>query len=198
MGLTGLMGLAGCGSTAQPAAGEPAAAGRPVTAVLADPTVLAAELPGPARGRPLSPAQAARIDRHIGPDGRGLPPGRGSVAEGAVLYQARCAACHGVDGRGLSAEELVGGVGSLRSAEPEKNVGSYWPHAPTLFDFIRRAMPLQAPGSLTDSEVYALSAWLLHANGLLPADAVMDAASLAAVRMPNRAGFVPAGDPAQP
>ena len=159
---------------------------------------LSAVLAAPRLGRPVPAEALARGDRHVFPDGRGLPPGRGSVAQGARLYQAQCAACHGVDGRGLTAEELVGGVGSLATAEPEKTVGSYWPHATTLFDFIRRAMPLHAPGSLQADEVYALSAWLLHANGILPADAVLDAAALAAVRMPNRAGFVAVDDPRRP
>ena len=162
------------------------------------PAALAAELAPPRLGRPVPAEALARGDRHVFPDGRGLPAGRGSVAQGAVLYQAQCAACHGVDGRGLTAEELVGGVGSLASAEPEKTVGSYWPHASTLFDFIRRSMPLHAPGSLKADEVYALSAWLLHANGILPAEAVLDAASLAAVRRPNRAGFVAVDDPRRP
>lgn len=159
---------------------------------------LAASLPPAAWGQALDRAAAQAGDRHVFPDGRGLPPGRGSVAEGGRLYAAHCAACHGVDARGLTAEELVGGVGSLASAEPERTVGSYWPHAPTLFDFIRRAMPLHAPGSLRDDEVYALCAWLLHGSGLLPADAVLDASRLAALRMPNRDGFVQVGDPRAP
>lgn len=180
--------LAGC------AGAGPAPSAAPSAAAVG----LAAELAPPQRGRPVPAEALARGDRHVFPDGRGLPAGRGSVAQGAALYQAQCAACHGVDGRGLTAEELVGGVGSLASAEPEKTVGSYWPHASTLFDFIRRSMPLHAPGSLKADEVYALSAWLLHANGILPADAVLDATTLAAVRMPNRAGFVAVDDPRRP
>lgn len=180
--------LAGCAGAGPAPSAAPAAA----------PAGLAAELAPPRLGHPVPAEALARGDRHVFPDGRGLPAGRGSVAQGAALYQAQCAACHGVDGRGLTAEELVGGVGSLASAEPEKTVGSYWPHASTLFDFIRRSMPLHAPGSLKADEVYALSAWLLHANGILTADAVLDATTLAAVRMPNRAGFVAVDDPRRP
>ena len=122
--------------------------------------------------------------------GRGLPAGQGSVAEGAKLYLEKCAACHGLQGEGKPADALVGGTGSLKTARPGKTIGSYWPYATTLFDFIRRAMPYTAPQSLQPSEVYALTAWLLHRNGVLPADAVLDAPRLAALKMPNQEGFV--------
>lgn len=140
-------------------------------------------------GRPLAPAEAARADTTVFPDGRGLPPGRGSVAEGRALYVARCAACHGADGTGGSGGRLVGRAPLTASPWPEKTVGQYWPYATTLYDYLRRAMPIDAPGSLGADEAYALSAWLLHANGIVAADAVLDAASLPAVRMPNREGF---------
>lgn len=150
----------------------------------------------PGLGQALAPEEAQSLT--VYPDGRGLPPGRGSVAQGAALYALHCAACHGAQGQGaaegLNGGRLVGRMPLVARPGAEKTVGNYWPHATTLFDYIRRAMPLQAPGSLTAEEVYALSAWLLHANGILPADAVLDAASLPAVRMPNREGFVRAAE----
>lgn len=146
-------------------------------------------------GRPAKPEQVAQQARNVFPDGRGLPAGRGTVAEGARLFAARCAACHGKDARGGTAEELAGATRPLTSPAADKTIGSYWPYATTLFDFIRRAKPMDAPGTLSDDQVYALSAWLLHINGVLAADAVMDAQSLPAVRMPNRNGFIPVEAP---
>ena len=113
------------------------------------------------------------------------------MAEGEKLYRDRCIDCHGKKGRGLSAEELVGGVGGLGGEYPEKAVGSYWPYATTLFDYIRRAMPQQAPLSLGPDEVYALCAYLLHLNGVIAEADEMNAETLPAVRMPNREGFIP-------
>jgi mono/diheme cytochrome c family protein len=126
-----------------------------------------------------------------GGDGEGLPPGHGTVKEGEALYSTRCAACHGdfAEGPGLY-PALQGGKGSLASAQPTKTVGSYWPYAPTLFDYIRRAMPLDHPGSLTDDQTYAVIAYILNLNDLLAQDGVLDAASLAAIRMTNRDGFI--------
>ncbi len=144
-------------------------------------------------GTPLSPAVVAPWNIDAAPDGSGLPPGRGSVAAGRAVYAAQCAACHGAQGEGTLADRLVGGAGSLASARPVRTVGSFWPYATTLYDFIYRAMPYTAPQSLQPAEVYAVTAYLLHLNGIVPADAVLDARSLAAVRMPNRGGFV--GDP---
>lgn len=123
------------------------------------------------------------------PDGRGLPAGSGSVEQGARLYARLCVACHGLDGRGGPGGELSGGNPDLRAAQPDRTIGSYWPHATTLFDFIRRAMPLNAPWSLNNDEVYALVAWLLEANGIRVPNGRLDAATLAAIRMPNRDGF---------
>lgn len=124
-------------------------------------------------------------------DGRGLPPGQGSVADGARIYADRCADCHGVDGRGGSGGELAGGNPDLTVTPADKTIGTFWPFAPTLFDFVRRAMPPTAPWSLQDDEVYSLVAYLLSLNGLWRDDAALDARGLAAVRMPNRNGFVP-------
>ncbi len=126
----------------------------------------------------------------VAADGAGLPAGHGSVRRGAQVYAQQCAACHGGKGEGKPADQLVGGRGSLSSANPVKTIGSFWPYATTLFDFINRAMPYNAPKSLSADDVYAVSAYLLHLNGIVSGDAVLDATSLAAVRMPNRDGFV--------
>jgi cytochrome c len=107
-----------------------------------------------------------------------------------VVYDEQCAACHGTKGEGAIGDRLVGGEGTLATARPVRTVGSYWPYAPTLFDYIRRAMPLNAPQSLSNDDVYAVSAYVLHLNGLLPVDATLDARTLSAIRMPNRAMFV--------
>lgn len=145
---------------------------------------------GPGLGHQVSLETAAAWDISIPPDGHNLPPGSGTVAAGEKLYLARCINCHGKRGRGLSAEELVGGVGGLTGDYPEKTVGSYWPYATTLFDYIRRAMPQDAPLSLTSDEIYALCAYLLFLNGVVAEADVMNAATLSAVEMPNREGFV--------
>lgn len=138
---------------------------------------------------PVAAAELAADESVIWPDGRNLPPGRGRVADGAALFAERCIACHGRAGRGGPGGELAGGDPDLTRAQPDQTIGTYWPYATTLFDFIRRAMPLDAPWSLADDEVYALVAYLLSLNGLLPADATLDRAGLLAVQMPNREGF---------
>jgi S-disulfanyl-L-cysteine oxidoreductase SoxD len=142
-------------------------------------------------GAPLSPADIAAWNIDIAPDGRGLPAGSGDVATGAHVFASKCAACHGEKGQGLIGDALVGGRGTLASAKPKRTVGSYWPYATTLFDYIRRAMPYNVPQSLSADEVYAVSAFLLNQNGIVPADTRLDAQSLLAVKMPNRDGFVP-------
>lgn len=157
------------------------------------PTLLVAQPLG--LGRPATDAAIAAWNIDIDAQGQGLPPGRGSVAEGARVYAEKCAACHGAQGEGKPADRLVGGHGSLNSPRPIKTVGSFWPYATTVYDFIYRAMPYNAPQSLAPNEVYAVTAWLLHANGIVPADALLDARSLPAVKMPNRAGFVPDARP---
>ncbi|GJD75151.1 c-type cytochrome [Methylobacterium goesingense] len=162
-------------------------------AALADPSGPAASLHGPSDrlgiGQAATPERLAAWDIDVRADGRGLPPGHGSVRDGAALFGARCAACHGAKGEGGAADVLVGGQGSLATPKPVRTVGSYWPYATTLFDYIRRAMPFDAPQSLGADETYALSAYVLHLNGLLPEDAVLDAGTLPAVTMPNRHGF---------
>ena len=142
-------------------------------------------------GRAPTAEELRGWDIDVSPDGKGLPAGSGTVAQGKVIYAQKCAACHGANGEGKPADRLVGGKGTLATDKPVRTVGSYWPYAPTLFDYVRRAMPHDQPQSLSANEVYAVTAWLLHANGIVGADATMDARSLPAVRMPNRDGFRP-------
>jgi len=142
-------------------------------------------------GTPVIEADLSAWNIDIAPDGRGLPPGSGDVATGGRIFAAKCAACHGAKGEGLIGDQLIGGRGTLATANPKRTVGSYWPYATTLFDYIRRAMPYNAPQSLSADEVYAVSAWILNRNGIVPDDARLDAHTLASVRMPNRDGFVP-------
>lgn len=149
-----------------------------------------AATPSPHLGRTPGAEELAAIDISIMPDGRGLPAGSGTVAQGAAVYAARCQACHGVGGVGGPNDRLTGGVGSLASPKPVKTIASYWPYATTVFDYVRRAMPITAPQSLTNDEVYAVTAYLLSVDGIVPKDAKLDAASLPQVKMPNRDGFV--------
>jgi S-disulfanyl-L-cysteine oxidoreductase SoxD len=150
----------------------------------------AAGAEGPGLGQPVAPATLAAIDIGIAPDGKGLPPGRGTAVDGASVFAAKCAACHGVGGENGLHDRLVGGQGSLTTDKPVKTVGSYWPYATTVFDYIRRTMPFQEPRSLADDEVYAVTAWLLWRNGVIGERTVMDAKSLPKVRMPNRDSFI--------
>ena len=147
-------------------------------------------LAGPNLGRDVTPEEIAVWDMSIPPDGSGLPAGGGTAVEGAAVYNAHCASCHGANGTGGPADPLVGGIGTLVSKKPVKTVGSYWPYATTLFDYIRRAMPFNAPRSLSNDEVYAVSAYLLSLNGIIDQKARMDATTLPQVHMPNRDGFV--------
>ncbi len=146
----------------------------------------------PRLGKPLDAATVARIDISIDPSGATLPAGSGNAAAGAMVYAAKCASCHGADGKGGKglADAVVGGIGSLSTANPVKTVGSFWPYATTLFDYTRRAMPLDAPQSLSNDEVYAVSAYILKLNGIVGDGDVMNAQSLPQVIMPNRDGFV--------
>lgn len=150
---------------------------------------LTAQRIGTGLGRPVSPTDAARLDLTVFADGRGLPPGRGTAAVGLRLYDAQCASCHGPGGTGGNSGRLVGRAPLLKSPWQEKTIGQFWPYATTLFDYIRRAMPIGAPGSLGADEVYALTAYLLEANGLIAPDEQMNAKTLPAVKMPNRDGF---------
>jgi S-disulfanyl-L-cysteine oxidoreductase SoxD len=140
-------------------------------------------------GRPATPQEIAGWNIDVSPGGAGLPPGRGDVIQGEAIFSAKCAACHGAHGEGKPMDRLVGGIGTLRDKKPVKTVGSFWPYATTLFDYVRRAMPLNAPQSLTADEVYAVSAYVLFLNGIVPQDATLDADNLARIKMPNRDGF---------
>ena len=129
------------------------------------------------------------------PDGRGLPQGSGSVLEGKSVYQQQCASCHGEKLQGGIGDRLIGGRGTLVNDDPTKapvkTVESYWPYATTLFDYIKRAMPMTAPGSLSDSQVYALTTYILSQANIVSEDAIMNAETLPKVEMPNRDGFIP-------
>jgi cytochrome c len=142
-------------------------------------------------GRPATRGEVRLWDIDVRPDGTGLPDGSGSVARGRQVYEENCAACHGDRGQGGVADRLVGGQGSLASARPVKTVGSFWPYATTLFDYVRRAMPYPAPQTLSDSDNYAVVAFILSLNEILPPDATLNRANLPSIRMPNREGFVP-------
>jgi S-disulfanyl-L-cysteine oxidoreductase SoxD len=144
-------------------------------------------------GRAATPAEIAGWNIDIGRDGENLPAGSGSVSHGHEIFDQQCAACHGAKGEGGVGDRLVGGQGTIATPKPVKTVGSFWPYAPTLFDYIRRAMPQNAPQSLGNDDVYAVSAYILNLNGLLPADATLDAKTLSAIKMPNRNMFI--GDP---
>jgi len=140
----------------------------------------------------LKPAlgQAATINQTIvSPDGSGLPGGRGTVFEGKLLYDTKCASCHGIDGK-QPGNQLAGGIGSITTERPLKTVGSYWPYATTLYDYIARAMPYNEQKSLSANEVYAITAYVLRLNGILDDDAFLDRENLPKLAMPNREGFV--------
>jgi len=143
----------------------------------------------PSLGEPMTRAEADAIDYTVLPDGTGLPAGAGSAREGLEVYRQHCLACHGADGEGGPNDRLAGGRGTLAGNSPVRTVGSYWPYATTLFDYLRRAMPYTAPGSLDDEELYAVTAYVLYLNGIVEETFVADARSLPAVAMPNRDGF---------
>jgi cytochrome c len=145
---------------------------------------------GPELGTPAGAHDIAAFDRDVMPDGAGLPPGHGAVDAGRRLYEKLCESCHGKDGLGDSGDQLAGAQRGLNEEYAEKTIGNFWPYAATLFDFIRRSMPMQTPGSLADDEVYALTAYLLYLNGIVDERSVLDAKKLAAIRMPNRDGFI--------
>ena len=143
-------------------------------------------------GKTATPAQIAGWDIDArGDDGAGLPPGKGSVERGTEVFADQCAACHGTFGEGEGRfPKLVGGAGTLKDDRPEPTVGSYWPFAPTLCDYINRAMPMPAPHTLSADDVYALTAYILNLNDLVPNEFVADRDSLPKVKMPNRDNFI--------
>ncbi|HEY5307139.1 MAG TPA: c-type cytochrome, partial [Casimicrobiaceae bacterium] len=161
-------------------------------AVLACAPVAAAPPPKYGFGQPATPAEIAGWDIDVRPDGTGLPRGQGSVAQGQTIYDEKCASCHGTFGESNSYLQIAGGVGSLGTDQPVRTTGSKLNYATTLWDYINRAMPFNAPKSLTPDEVYALTAYVLNLNDILPADAVLDQQSLPAVKMPNRDGLTTA------
>jgi len=144
----------------------------------------------PNLGRAATQAEIAGWDISIAPDGRGLPRGAGTPADGALVYAQKCQVCHGDKGVGGPNDRLVGGQGTLASKTPVRTIGSYWPYATTVFDYVRRSMPFFQPHSLTDSEVYAVTAYLLSLNGIIGEQDVMNAETLPKVKMPNRDNFI--------
>jgi cytochrome c len=142
-------------------------------------------------GRTPTSDEIRQWDISVAPDGTGLPPGSGTAAAAKEIYTNRCAKCHGSEGQGRDSVPLAGGQGTLASPKPLKTVGSYWPYATTIWDYINRAMPFDRPGTLTHDQVYSLTAYLLFRNGIISETTVVDAASLPKIQMPNRRGFVP-------
>lgn len=147
---------------------------------------------GPNLGKPAGPADIAAWDISIQPDGSGLPPGSGTSAEGAKIFAGKCAQCHGQDGKGtpISPAPLVGGALFTDISAAAKTIANFWPYSTTVFDYIRRAMPWQQPMTLTNDEVYALTAYILASNKLIGDNDTLDARTLPIVRMPNRDGFI--------
>jgi mono/diheme cytochrome c family protein len=149
-----------------------------------------AEKIGPYLGEPASEDLIKNWNMDVFPDGEGLPKGSGDAEKGKQVYEAYCLSCHGVEGTGGSADELAGARHSLTDNPPDKTIGTYWPYATTIFDFTRRAMPLNAPGSLSHDQLYAVTAYLLYLNGIIKETDIMNAETLPEVKMPNREGFV--------
>ncbi len=154
-----------------------------VAAALASSTPAIAE--GPNLGQPLTEAEIPYYARYVMPDGTGLPPGKGTAAEGKAIYEAQCASCHGATG---NEGPVMPPVGPAKAYA--KSAGRFWPHATTIFDYVRRAMPFMTPKALSDDEVYAVTAYILWRNGLIEESAVVDAQSLPKVAMPNRGNFI--------
>jgi cytochrome c len=151
---------------------------------------LAETIQGPNLGNSVNSVVVDKWNRDVFPDGEGLPDGAGTAKKGKEIYEQQCLACHGVEGTGGSADELAGAQHSLTDDPPDKIIGNYWPFATTIFDFIRRSMPLQAPGSLSNDEVYAVTAYLLVLNGIIGKDQVINKITLPLIKMPNRTGFI--------
>ncbi len=141
-------------------------------------------------GTPIDEDQLSGFDLIAAPDGSGMPPGAGTARQGRAVYELNCLRCHAVNGEGVSGNTVIVG-GDMRSEEsPLRTVGSYWPHASTLFDFIRRAMPADTPKTLTDEEVYQVTAYVLFLNGIVGEDESINSETLTAIAMPNGDGFV--------
>lgn len=198
--LAGAMLLVWAGVAGAQAAGAAAqtAAGAPTAGVAAQTTAGGSGLTG--LGSPATPEEIDAWGAIVGPAGEGLPAGGGTAAEGRSLYDRRCAACHGATGREGPDDALAGGQGSLAGGQARKTVGSFWPAATTLWDYVNRAMPFNQPGSLAPDEVYAVVAYVLYLNDIVGEDDRIDAGTLPQVEMPNRGGFVadPRPDLAEP
>ena len=162
----------------------------PSAILLVGAALLAAQSPKYGVGRPPTPEQIRDLGAAIAPDGTGLPEGSGTVATGREVFAANCSRCHGDKAGGGVGPALVGGQGTLATAKPLKTVGSFWPYATTVWDYVNRAMPFDQPGQLKPPEVYAVVAYILNLNGIIGNDQVMDAKTLPKVKMPNRDGFV--------
>jgi len=144
----------------------------------------------PKLGKPISEAEIAAWDIHVAPDGTGLPPGSGTPAQGAKIFAEKCVVCHGPEGKGKPFAALVGGAPLTDGINTTKTIANFWGYPTMIFDFTRRAMPFQAPRTLTNNEVYALTACILSLNKLIGENDVMDAKTLLQVQMPNRDGFI--------
>lgn len=146
----------------------------------------------PIVGQPATTAEIKQENITVLPDGAGLPEGSGTPDQGEAIYKDKCASCHGENGEGKppTGVQLVGGMGTLATSKPVKTIGSYWPYATSVWDYIHRSMPYAAPGSLTADQTYAVTAFLLFKNGIIPRDGVMNKSTLPKVRMPNRDGFI--------
>jgi mono/diheme cytochrome c family protein len=166
-------------------------AGIVVLLVVVGASPVLAQLPTYGVGRPPTADEVKAWDRTIPPDGQGLPPGSGTAALGKAIYAERCASCHGEKGEDLKYSLLVGGHSTLATAKPITTIGSFWQYATTLWSYMRRAQPFDDPGSLMADQVYAVTAYLLHLNGIIGEQDIMDAKTLPLVKMPNRDGFVP-------
>ena len=154
------------------------------------PANLVAQSPSLGIGHPPKAQQLKQLDIDVTPDGKGLPPGSGTAAKGKDVYTRRCETCHGPTGKEGPQDILAGGRGSLATDKPQKTVGSYWPYATTMWDYINRAMPFDHPSTLTPDEVYSAAAYVLFLNGIVGEQDTLDQTTLPKVQMPNRNGFV--------
>ena len=141
-------------------------------------------------GRIVTQRDTLGKDTFVTPDGKGLPAGRGTAMEGKQLFERRCGRCHGSRGEGADDQAVAGGIGSLATPKELRTVGSFWPHAPGVWDYVNRAMPFNQPGTLTADQVYSVVAYMLYLNKLIDEKVEMNATTLPLVKMPNRDGFV--------
>ena len=153
-------------------------------------TLVVSSQEGVKLGVPISEEDLTQFDLIAGPDGSGFPPGSGTARQGKEVYDRNCAVCHGPNGEGTSGNTIIVGGDMQSEGPPLRTVGSYWPHASTLFDFIRRAMPAIAPKSLTNQQVYQVTAYVLYMNNIIAQDTEIDATNLSDIEMPNADGFI--------